>query len=81
MLQSLPVRQPDQLVGPRWSAHNRPHNIGTSSFGDCSGPGTPGPHSDGGSFFYPMFKDIRAEEGLVFEGCGLRGSRATRPKW
>ena len=36
MLQSLPVRHPEELVVPRWSGHTWPQNIGTSSFGDCS---------------------------------------------
>jgi predicted permease len=64
LLQSLPVRNPEQLVVPRWSAHAKPQNIGTSSFGDCIYKDRDGPGTDSGgcSFSYPMFKEIRAEQ-------------------
>src|SRR6266566_3992512 len=66
MLQSLPVRNPEQLVVPRWSAHSWPQDTGTSSFGDCSeiNRARPGPNSGGCSFSYPMLKEIRAQKGL-----------------
>ncbi len=66
MLQSLPVRNPEQLVVPRWSAHEWP-KAGTSSFGDCVDRG--GPRSNSGlcSFSYPLFKEIRAQK-EVFSG-------------
>jgi predicted permease len=64
MLQSLPVRHPEQLVVARWSAHTWPQNIGTSGFGDCSGHGRPGPNSGSCSFSYPMFKEIREKKDL-----------------
>ncbi len=64
MLQSLPVRHPEQLVVLRWSAHTWPQNTGTSSFGDCRGRGRPGPNSGGCSFSYPMFKEIREQRDL-----------------
>src|SRR6266576_2179981 len=37
MLQSIPVRHPEQLVVLRWSVRELPEesNIGTSSYGDC----------------------------------------------
>jgi predicted permease len=35
MLKSIPVNHPEQLVILRWSAHSRPENLGTSSYGDC----------------------------------------------
>ena len=35
MLQSIPVRNPQELVVLRWSAHAHPQNAGSSSFGDC----------------------------------------------
>ena len=73
MLQSLPVRNPEELVVPQWSAHGRPQNTGTSSFGDCSGRGTPGPNSDGCSFSYPMFKEIRAQEGVFSSVAAFAG--------
>src|SRR5580692_5434806 len=39
MLQSIPVRNPQQLVVLRWSAHAHPKNAGSSSFGDCQWTG------------------------------------------
>ena len=73
MLQSLPVRHPEQLVVARWSAHTWPQNIGTSSFGDCSGHGRPGPSSGSCSFSYPMFKEIRAEKDLFSNVAAFAG--------
>jgi predicted permease len=73
MLQSLPVRHPEQLVVPRWSAHTTPDNTGTSSFGDCRGQGRPGPESSGCSFSYPLFKEIRAEKDLFSDVAAFAG--------
>ena len=73
MLQSLPVRNPEDLVVPRWSAHSRPENTDTSSFGDCSDRGIPGPNSDGCSFSYPMFNEIRAQQGLFSSVAAFAG--------
>src|SRR5277367_1287630 len=63
MLQSIPVRNPKELVVFRWSAHGRPKDIGSSSYGDC--PGTDwGPKFSGGcSFSYPVFQEIRNQRG------------------
>jgi predicted permease len=60
MLQSIPVRDPQQLVVPRWSAHTAPHNINTSSFGDCATKPVSGFNVDSCSFSYPLFKNVRA---------------------
>jgi predicted permease len=73
MLQSLPVRNPEQLVVPRWSAHSWPQNTGTSGFGDCSGRGRPGPNSGGCSFSYPLFKEIRAQKGFFSSVAAFAG--------
>ena len=43
MLQSIPVRSPDQLFVARWSSHDRPQNVGTHGYGDCGDVGRPGP--------------------------------------
>jgi len=66
MLQSIPVRSPEQLVVLRWSVHELPEesNIGTSSSGDCLW--VPGVHQ-GCSFSYPMYKAILAHTN-VFSG-------------
>jgi len=66
MLQSLPVRNPEQLVVPRWLSHDWPR-AGTSSFGDCVDRGGPRPNSGLCSFSYPMFKEIRAQK-EIFSG-------------
>jgi predicted permease len=75
MLQSLPVRHPEQLVVPRWSAHSWPQNIGTSSFGDCSGRNRdkPGPNSGSCSLSYPMFREIRAQKNIFSNVAAFAG--------
>jgi hypothetical protein len=60
MLQSIPVRAPNQLFVPRWSAHTAPHNISSSSFGDCARKTDSGANVDSCSFSYPLFKNVRA---------------------
>src|SRR5215471_10993015 len=57
MLQSIPVRNPEQLVVLRWSAHSKPENLGTSSYGDCRW--TPGAIQSC-SFSYPMYNTLSA---------------------
>jgi predicted permease len=73
MLQSLPVRNPEQLVVPRWSAHSRPENTSTSSFGDCRGHEGADSISDGCSFSYPMFKEIRTRQDLFSSVAAFAG--------
>jgi predicted permease len=75
MLQSLPVRHPEQLVVPRWSAHTWPQNTGTSSFGDCRSQSRDrlGPNSGGCSFSYPMYKEIRDEKNLFSDVAAFAG--------
>jgi hypothetical protein len=34
LLQTLPARNPKQLVVLQWTARSWPHNIGTKSYGD-----------------------------------------------
>jgi predicted permease len=75
LLQSLPVRNPEQLVVPRWSGHSWPGHIGTSSFGDCVSKNRdiPGTDSGGCSFSYPMFKAIRGEQDLFSSVAAFAG--------
>lgn len=73
MLQALPVRHPEELVVPRWSAHNQPQNIGTSSYGDCNTRRNSGSNSEGCSFSYPMFKEIRAEKNFFSDVAAFAG--------
>jgi len=61
MLQSIPVRDPNQLVVPRWSAHTAPRNTDTGSFGDCATKAVSGFNVDSCSFSYPLFKNVRAQ--------------------
>jgi predicted permease len=69
MLQSIPVRNPQELVVLRWSAHARPKNAGSSSFGDCQWTKWGAQSSGSCSFSYPMFKEIREHAG-VFSSVG-----------
>jgi predicted permease len=75
MLESLPVRHPEQLVVPRWSAHEWPKDIGSSSYGDCASQNRdrPGPNSGGCSFSYPMFKEIRELKDLFSNVAAFAG--------
>ena len=70
MLRSLPVRDPQQLVVAEWSARNRPHHVGTSSFGDCQD--YQGTHSDC-SLSYPMFQQIRDQKNLFANVMAFAG--------
>ncbi|MFZ0731365.1 MAG: ABC transporter permease [Candidatus Sulfotelmatobacter sp.] len=72
MLQPIPVRDPNQLVVPRWSAHTAPHNISSSSFGDCARKTDSGGDVDSCSFSYPLFKNVRAQ-GLFSSIAGFAG--------
>jgi predicted permease len=73
MLQSMPVHNPQELVVLRWSAHNRPQEIGSSSFGDCHHTEWNGTLSGGCSFSYPMFKEIRARADLFSSATAFAG--------
>ena len=70
MLRSLPVRDPQQLVVAEWSARNRPHHLGTSSFGDCQD--YQGMRSDC-SLSYPMFQQIRDQKNLFANVMAFAG--------
>jgi hypothetical protein len=73
MLQSIPVRSPQQLVVLRWSARSHPQNAGSSSFGDCQWTKWTDKVSGSCSFSYPTFKAIR-EHAEVFSGvAGFAG--------
>jgi macrolide transport system ATP-binding/permease protein len=60
MLSSMPVRDPSQLVLLRWKAHQSPHHVGSSSFGDC--PGSSSSASASGCVFpIPVFQKMQSE--------------------
>jgi predicted permease len=69
MLQSIPVRNPQQLVVLRWSAHAHPQNAGSSSYGDCQWTKWTDKVSGSCSFSYPMFKAVR-EHAEAFSSVG-----------
>ncbi|MGC2402656.1 MAG: ABC transporter permease [Acidobacteriaceae bacterium] len=70
MLSSLPVSDPQRLVVAEWSARNRPHHLGTSSFGDCQD--YHGMRSDC-SLSYPMFQQIRDQKNLFANAMAFAG--------
>ena len=53
LLQSLPVKDPQQLVVMRWSAHSRPKVHGFSGYGDCEDRNC--------SFSLPFFRTMDAQ--------------------
>jgi predicted permease len=61
LLRSLPVKDPQQLVVFRWSAHVHPKLKGHSGYGDCLNLG------GDCSFSIPFFKTLRAQTG-TFSG-------------
>src|SRR5437879_7813642 len=73
MLQSIPVRHPEQLVVLRWSVRELPEesNIGTSSYGDCLL--VPGVHQSC-SFSYPMYKAILARTNVFSSVLAMAGA-------
>jgi predicted permease len=62
MLQSIPVQHPEQLVVLRWSAHGRPKDSGSSSFGDCQFTNWTDKSAGSCSFTYPMFTQIHGHQ-------------------
>jgi predicted permease len=73
MLQSIPVRDPKHLVVLQWSAHDRPHKIGLSSFGDCKWRDWHSSFAGSCSFSYPMFRQIRSLAGVFSGVAGFAG--------
>ena len=76
MLASLPVRSPDQLVLLQWRAHSWPHNIGSSSYGDCEYAQDPhGVFSSGCSVSYPLFELVRQRKDLFTGATAFAGTQ------
>jgi predicted permease len=73
MLQSIPVRHPEQLAVLRWSVRELPEesNIGTSSYGDCLW--VPGVHQSC-SFSYPMYEAILARTNVFSSVLAMAGA-------
>jgi predicted permease len=71
MLKSIPVSHPEQLVILRWSAHSRPENLGTSSYGDCLWlPGA----IQSCSFSYPIYDAILAHTNAFSSVLAMAGA-------
>src|ERR1700756_919706 len=71
MLKTMPVSRPEQLVILRWSAHSRPQNLGTSSYGDCLWvPGA----IQSCSFSFPMYKALLAHTGAFSSVLAMAGA-------
>jgi predicted permease len=71
MLKTMPVSRPEQLVVLRWSAHSRPQNLGTSSYGDCLWvPGA----IQSCSFSFPMYKALLAHTGAFSSVLAMAGA-------
>ena len=71
MLKSIPVSHPEQLVILRWSAHSRPGNLGTSSYGDCMWvPGA----IQSCSFSFPMYKALVARTDAFSSVLAMAGA-------
>jgi hypothetical protein len=77
MLQSIPVRSPQQWVVLRWSARAHPQNAGSSSFGDCQWTKWTVKAAGSCSFSYPIFNEIR-DHAKVFSGVGAFAGPARR---
>ncbi len=80
LLRSMPVRNPDQLVVLRWTAHNWPSHIGTSSYGDCDDARPMGGGSTvastGCSLSSPMFKQLSARSDIFSSAMAFAGPSA-----
>ncbi|HEV2135216.1 MAG TPA: ABC transporter permease [Terracidiphilus sp.] len=72
MLRSLPVRDPQQLVMPAWTAHNWPNGPGISSYGDCR-PEKTSQDRGGCSFSYPMYQAIATHKDLFESAMAFAG--------
>jgi predicted permease len=63
LLRSLPVRNPQELVMLKWSAHKKPNFHGYMGSGDCQG-GLQSANPGGCSFSHPFFNDLYAQGGM-----------------
>src|SRR5258708_14999089 len=71
MLMPIPVSRPEQLVILRWSAHSRPENLGTSSYGDCLWvPGA----IQSCSFSYPIYRAVLAHTDAFSSVLAMAGA-------
>jgi predicted permease len=72
MLRSLPVRDPQQLLVPRWTAKATPHPYDSDGFEPCFA--SKAPKAEGGcSFSYPLFKLIESNNEIFSSATAFAG--------
>lgn len=75
MLQSIPVRHPEQLVVLRWSLRDMPQNdeLGFSGYGDCQHEEWKSPFH-GCGLSYPVYKAVRAQVNAFSDVLAMAGT-------
>jgi predicted permease len=75
LLQSIPVRDPQQLVVAQWTAHAWPQHVGSSSYGDCgSHESGKGGNVNGCSVSEAMFREIESRTDLFSSATAFAGT-------
>ncbi len=72
MLRSLPVRDPQQLLVPKWTAKSTPPQFGESNFEPCFEGKIRAPKS-GCSFSYPMFESMQSRRDVFSDVMAFAG--------
>ena len=74
MLQSIPVKHPEQLAVLRWTVHDLPqeNDLGISVYGDCQHTEWKPPYS-GCGFSYPIYQSIRGQIGAFSSVLAMAG--------
>ena len=72
MLRSLPVRNPQQLLVPHWTAVNQPTTRSSYNWSSCPGvSGDPAAPPHGCTFSYPMFEQFRSRQDIFSTICAF----------
>ena len=74
MLRSLPVRDPQQLVVARWTAHHAGRHLGESSFGDCGSSRDGGTIEAGCALSYPFFQEVQKQSKVFSSATAFAGT-------
>jgi predicted permease len=74
MLRSLPVRDPQQLVMPQWSALHDGNDLIAPSFGDCNSGSRGATAVTGCSLSYPFFQQIQQQNNLFSSTAAFAGT-------
>jgi predicted permease len=72
LLQTIPVRHPEELVVLRWSAHKGPQNQGMASFGDCWMQGS-ATEASGCSVPYAVYRDVSNRRDVFADAMAFAG--------